>query len=165
MARTRQSERRRPDAADEADERDDYEDEDEAPYEDDRAAREEHDEAPYEDDDEDDDREEGDEADEDRSSSDGDQSRRRSKRRMSAGSAAQAALRNLAELTTKEPTGITSLESSEDGWLVGIEVVEDKRVPSSADILALYEAEIDGGDGSLVSYRRVRRYSRGQGDK
>ena len=89
----------------------------------------------------------------------------RSKPRMSAASAAQAAVRNLAELTTNEPTGITSLESSGDGWVVGIEVVEDKRVPSSADILAVYEAEIDDEDGSLVSYRRLRRYSRGQGDR
>jgi hypothetical protein len=71
----------------------------------------------------------------------------------------------VAELTTKEPTGITALESSGDGWVVGIEVVEDKRVPSSADILAVYEAQIDDEDGSLMSYRRVRRYSRGQGDR
>ncbi len=40
-------------------------------------------------------------------------------------------------------------------------VLEDRRVPSSGDILALYEAELDP-DGSLLAYRRARRYSRNQ---
>ena len=73
-------------------------------------------------------------------------------------------MRNFSQLTTKEPSGITSVEPSDQGWVVGIEVVEDKRVPSSADVMAIYEAEIDD-DENLVSYRRVRSYSRGQGDK
>ena len=46
---------------------------------------------------------------------------------------------------------------------VGVEVVEDKRIPSSTDILATYETEV-GMDGELVSYRRVKRYTRGRGD-
>ena len=92
------------------------------------------------------------------------QERRRPNRQLSALSAAQAGLRNFGQLTTKEPSGITSVEPSDHGWVVGIEVVEDKRVPSSADVMAIYEAEIDD-DENLVSYRRVRSYSRGQGDK
>ena len=92
------------------------------------------------------------------------QERRRPNRQLSALSAAQAGLRNFSQLTTKEPSGITSVEPSDQGWVVGIEVVEDKRVPSSADVMAIYEAEIDD-DENLVSYRRVRSYSRGQGDK
>jgi hypothetical protein len=92
------------------------------------------------------------------------QERRRPNRQLSALSAAQAGLRNLSQLTTNEPSGITSVEPSDQGWVVGIEVVEDKRVPSSADVMAIYEAEIDD-DENLVSYRRVRSYSRGQGDK
>jgi len=36
-------------------------------------------------------------------------------------------------------------------------------VPSSTDVLAIYEIELDM-DGELMSYRRVRRYSRGRGD-
>jgi hypothetical protein len=46
---------------------------------------------------------------------------------------------------------------------VGVEVVEVSRIPDSADILAVYEARLDA-DGDLVSYRRVRRYARGQMD-
>ncbi len=82
---------------------------------------------------------------------------------LTAAKAGQAAMRQIAELTGKDPEGVTGVEPVEDGWLVGIEVVEDRRIPSSTDILATYETEIDAG-GDLVSYRRIRRYPRGRGD-
>jgi hypothetical protein len=47
--------------------------------------------------------------------------------------------------------------------VVEVEVVEDRRIPSSGDILALYEAEMDM-EGNLLAYRRIRRYRRGRGD-
>jgi Gas vesicle synthesis protein GvpO len=72
-------------------------------------------------------------------------------------------IRQIAELTGKEPEGVTGVEPTEDGWLVTIEVVETRRIPASTDLLATYETEI-GPDGELVSYRRVRRYGRGRGD-
>jgi hypothetical protein len=72
-------------------------------------------------------------------------------------------VRSLIELIGKKPEGVTAIEPTEDGWLVGVEVIEDQRVPSSADILAVYEAQLDP-DGSLISYRRSARYSRGKGD-
>jgi hypothetical protein len=72
-------------------------------------------------------------------------------------------MRQIAELSGKQAEGITGVESGEDVWIVGVEVVEDRRIPSSTDILATYETEIDS-DGELVSYRRVKRYSRGHGD-
>lgn len=88
---------------------------------------------------------------------------RRGRSSMTAGEAAKAALREIAQLTEKQPEGITGVERSEDGWTVGIELVEDQRIPSSADILATYEATIDT-DGNLMSYRRIRRYARGRAD-
>lgn len=88
---------------------------------------------------------------------------RRGRSSMTAGEAAKAALREIGQLTAKQPEGITGVERSEDGWTVGIELVEDQRIPSSADILATYEATIDT-DGNLVSYRRIRRYARGRAD-
>ena len=77
--------------------------------------------------------------------------------------AARAAVRQVMELTGREAETITKLERREDGWMIGIEVVEDHRIPSSADILATYEATVDQ-DGELISYRRVSRYARGRGD-
>ncbi len=83
--------------------------------------------------------------------------------RLNAAKAGQAALRQIVELTGKEPEGVTGVDRGEDGWVVGVEVVEDRRVPSSSDILAIFEIELDM-DGELMSYRRVRRYPRGRGD-
>ena len=89
--------------------------------------------------------------------------RRRAADSIGTPEAAQAALRAVVELTGRDPEGVTAVEPTEDGWLVGVEVVEDHRVPSAADILAIYEAELDL-DGELVSCRRGRRYARGRGD-
>jgi hypothetical protein len=72
-------------------------------------------------------------------------------------------VRQIAELTAKQVEGVIGVERTEDGWVVDIEVVEDRRIPSSTDILATYATTIDP-NGELVSYRRVRRYSRGSGD-
>ena len=83
--------------------------------------------------------------------------------RMSAAAAAQAGKRGLLELIGKQIEGITAVEPTGDGWRVGIEVLEDSHVPSSADLLALYEVELDQEE-NLVSYRRTRRYPRGRGD-
>ena len=54
-----------------------------------------------------------------------------------------------------------AIERAEDGWRIGVEVIETRRIPDSADILAIYETKLDGA-GALVSYRRVRRYARGR---
>jgi hypothetical protein len=89
--------------------------------------------------------------------------RRSQGNRLNAAKAGQAALQQITELTGKQPEGVTGVERGEDGWVVGVEVVEDRRIPSSSDILAIYEIELDM-DGELMSYRRVRRYPRGRGD-
>lgn len=82
---------------------------------------------------------------------------------LSAANAAKAGLRHIVALTGREPAGVTSLEPAEDnGWRVGVEVIEDRRIPSSTDVLALYEARLDA-QGDLLAYARKRRYSRGQG--
>jgi hypothetical protein len=81
---------------------------------------------------------------------------------LTANEAAKEGLRQISELTGKRPEGVTGLERTDGGWVVGIEIVEDRRIPSSSDILATYEAEF-GTTGELVSYRRLQRYSRGHG--
>ncbi|MGV9770517.1 gas vesicle protein GvpO [Streptosporangium sp. NPDC003464] len=88
---------------------------------------------------------------------------RRRPRGLTAATAGRAGLRHIADLTGKAPEGVTFVQPQENGWRVGVEVVEDRRIPSSGDILALYEAEMDQ-EGDLLSYRRTRRYKRGRGD-
>jgi hypothetical protein len=81
---------------------------------------------------------------------------------LSAATAGQAGLRHIAALTAREVEGVTRVKPEGDGWLVGVEVVEDRRIPSSGDILAMYEAELDA-TGDLLSYQRLKRYRRGSG--
>ncbi len=66
------------------------------------------------------------------------------------------------EMTEGEPIRMTSATpTDEGGWIIEIETVEDRRIPSSADILALYEMELDSS-GEMLAYKRTRRYLRGQ---
>jgi hypothetical protein len=82
---------------------------------------------------------------------------------VSAAEAAREGLRQIVGLTGKEPLGVTSVEATEDGWMVGVEVVEETRIPSSTDMLGLYEVDLDL-TGDLLGYRRTQRYQRGKGD-
>ncbi len=84
-------------------------------------------------------------------------------RKPSASRVAAQAAEHISALTAKSVVGVTSVEPSEQGWLVEVEVLEDARVPSSSDMLALYEAELDD-NGDLLAYRRTRRYARGRAD-
>ncbi|MEV1002103.1 gas vesicle protein GvpO [Nonomuraea sp. NPDC050202] len=82
---------------------------------------------------------------------------------LNAVTAGGVGLRHIADLTEKEVEGITSVQPAEEGWLVNVEIVEDRRIPSSGDILAIYQAQIDE-EGRLLSYRRLRRYKRSNAD-
>lgn len=80
---------------------------------------------------------------------------------LSASDAAKRAVHHVTEMTGKRAEAVVGVERTDDGWRITVEVVESPRIPDSADILAIYETEVDG-DGELVSYRRTRRYSRGR---
>ncbi|MDQ0380514.1 gas vesicle protein GvpO [Amycolatopsis thermophila] len=82
-------------------------------------------------------------------------------RGLTASEAASKALGHAGELITSDPVAVTSVEPVEDGWLIEVEVLEERRIPSSADMLAIYELELDLG-GDLLAYRRTKRYVRGQ---
>jgi hypothetical protein len=79
------------------------------------------------------------------------------------GAIVRTVLHDVAELTGKPTSGVTALERDDDGWLVEVEVVEDRRIPSSSDVLATYRAEVTP-EGDLTALRRTRRYPRGKGD-
>jgi hypothetical protein len=80
--------------------------------------------------------------------------------KSSAAEVAQAAAAQLGDLTGKEVEGVTSLERTEDGWTVEVDVLELRRIPSTTDVLASYEVDVDSS-GELESYRRMHRYVRG----
>jgi hypothetical protein len=77
--------------------------------------------------------------------------------------AARRAVREITDLLGRKPETVVSIERCDDGWEVGVDVVETHRIPDTTDILAVYEVQLDA-DGELRSYRRTRRYARGQLD-
>jgi len=87
--------------------------------------------------------------------------RSHSSSRVGAATAARKAAEAVAELTGHDVETVISIEPCDEGWKVGVEVVETRRIPDSADILASYEVQLSS-DGDLVSYHRTHRYARGQ---
>lgn len=69
----------------------------------------------------------------------------------------------LSELTGMAAESVTSFERSDDGWELEIEVLEVARIPDTMSLLASYHVRLDP-QGTLVGYRRVRRYERGRSD-
>lgn len=67
------------------------------------------------------------------------------------------------ELTGLTAESVSSLERTEDGWAIEIEVLELARVPDTMSLLAGYRVDV-AVDGELTGYRRVRRYERGRAD-
>ncbi len=82
-------------------------------------------------------------------------------RRCSAPEAALEAGKQLKALTGLKFDNISNVEKKGDGWHIVATMVELKRVPSSTDVLAAYEVELDAA-GNLDSYRRINRYLRSQ---
>src|SRR6201989_742373 len=81
---------------------------------------------------------------------------------LTAREVADLAREYITDMTELEPVMMISLAPTDDGgWLIEVEVVEARRIPSSSDILALYEVLL-ASDGELLSYRRTRRYLRGR---
>jgi len=74
---------------------------------------------------------------------------------------AQRAKEHLAQLTGLKPDTVSALGKDDEGWHVAVELIEMRRIPDSSDMLATYEALLDD-QGNLVSYRRTRRYCRGE---
>jgi hypothetical protein len=59
---------------------------------------------------------------------------------------------------------VSSVSRTANGWRIGLEVVEVRRIPESTDVLATYEVELDSS-GELLSFERTRRYARTEVDR
>ncbi|WP_405774181.1 gas vesicle protein [Streptomyces sp. NBC_01538] len=86
-----------------------------------------------------------------------------SNKRKSSMEIMRTAREQLAELTGMTAETVSSLERTETGWALDIEVLELTRVPDTMSLLASYRVELDE-QGELTGYRRVRRYERGRAD-
>jgi hypothetical protein len=99
----------------------------------------------------------------DRSSDNGRPPRERKTRGLA--DAVRAAMDQFATLTGRTPESVTGAKSLEDGagWSVLVDVVELDRIPASTSVLATYRVDLDP-EGSITSYERLRRYTRGATD-
>ncbi|SEO90930.1 gas vesicle protein GvpO [Actinacidiphila rubida] len=88
----------------------------------------------------------------------------RSHRVSSAADAAESAADSLAGLIRHPVDGASSVaRTDDDGWRVGVDVVEVPRIPDTTSLMATYEVEL-GPDGTVRSYHRTRRYRRSEAD-
>jgi hypothetical protein len=72
-------------------------------------------------------------------------------------------MEQLQELTNRDVEGVVGIDKNDDGgWQITVEVVESRRIPDTADVLAEYEVVLDAA-GNLASYSRQKRYVRGRG--
>lgn len=81
--------------------------------------------------------------------------------RISAVGAVKKAIEQFSTLTGRPPESVVGTRWKDDRWSVRLEVVESRRIPDSADLLAEYEVELDA-DGELMAYDRKDRYVRGR---
>jgi Gas vesicle synthesis protein GvpO len=67
----------------------------------------------------------------------------------------------LHELTGCEPVAVSGLAQVNGGWQLEVDVVEVRRVPDTASVLATYRVTTDDA-GEVTGYERLRRYNRGR---
>lgn len=70
---------------------------------------------------------------------------------------------NAADLIGHTFDAIVGINSTDDGWIATVELVERRSIPDTEDILGRYEIELDE-EGRFQSYRRVDRYRRSDTD-
>ena len=71
------------------------------------------------------------------------------------------ARQQLAETTGLKPVGITRVFQDDQGWHVGVELLELARIPTATDVLGAYEVLLTA-DGSMVRFERKRTRLRGE---
>ena len=81
--------------------------------------------------------------------------------RISAVQVVKKAVEQFGTLTGRAPESVVGARWDNEQWIVRLEVVESRRIPDSADLLAEYEVELDG-QGELLAYSRNDRYVRGR---
>jgi hypothetical protein len=83
------------------------------------------------------------------------------RRRVSPDEIVERAKKVLYDLGGMDVDRVTGVEADDEGWRVNLEVVETRRIPDTADIIAKYEVLLSRG-GRFRSYRLVGRRRRDQ---
>jgi len=84
--------------------------------------------------------------------------------RIDVSTAMQRAAGQLAQMLQCEPSSVSALKVTDEGWSADVEVMEIEKVPDTASVMATYRVSLDA-QGQLMGYERIRRYARGQIDR
>jgi hypothetical protein len=83
---------------------------------------------------------------------------------MSARDLTTVAKETVGELTGFPPESVSGFQRDGDRWLVMVDVCELERIPSTTDVMATYEVQLDE-HGDVVGYKRTRRFVRSQAEE
>lgn len=64
------------------------------------------------------------------------------------------------EALDKEPEAISSLEETKEGWVLQCDVLEKKAVPSTFDLLKVFEFRLDK-NGEITGFKQIKKVRRG----
>ena len=67
----------------------------------------------------------------------------------------------LGGLTGLKPVAVTRIFKDEQGWHVGMEMLEMSRIPPATDVLGEYEVLLNG-QGEVLRFERTRTRLRGE---
>lgn len=76
---------------------------------------------------------------------------------------ASQAIEQFTKLSGRVPESVTGARAEHEGWSLLVDVVELERTPPTMSVLATYRVDTDR-DGNLVSYERLRRFTRNATD-
>ncbi|GAA1518538.1 hypothetical protein GCM10009730_26090 [Streptomyces albidochromogenes] len=85
-------------------------------------------------------------------------------KRLSAPRVMRSATEQLEGLLGRAPESVSAVRPIDDGWEAEVEVLEVERIPETTSVMASYRVTLDA-EGELMSYERIRRYTRGQTDR
>lgn len=77
------------------------------------------------------------------------------RKRMELREIVEHAKEELAAITTLKVSGVVGASRQDDGWHVGVELVERKSIPDTQDLLGVYEVILDD-EGRILTYERKR---------
>jgi hypothetical protein len=69
--------------------------------------------------------------------------------------------RQMASVTGLAPETVTRFDRGEEGWSVGIDMVEHRAIPRTQDVLATFDVMVDD-DGTVRRWKRTGRFLRCQ---
>lgn len=73
----------------------------------------------------------------------------------------EQAKKQLGDLTGLKPVAVTRASKDDQGWHVGLDMLEMSRIPTATDVLGDYEVLL-AEDGSMLSFERKRTRLRGE---